>query len=50
MTNAAAIGYAIMAAKAMGLGRDALKALESHMYYMMDEATEEEAEEVYRNN
>ncbi|WP_219637719.1 hypothetical protein [Cohnella sp. CFH 77786] len=50
MTNAAAIGYAILAAKKLGLSREELHKLESIMYRIMDEVSEEEAEEAYRSN
>jgi glycerol kinase len=50
MTNAAAIGYAILAAKAMGLTQKQLQDLEGKMRVEMDFVTEEEAEEAYKNN
>lgn len=50
MTNAAAIGYAIQAAKSLGLMEDKLVQLEEYMLQVMDRITEEEAEEVYRKN
>ena len=50
MTNAAAIGYALMAADAMGLDEDQLRKLEFTMMRLMDRHTEAEAEKVYRNN
>lgn len=50
MTNAAAIGYAIMAAKYLELDERTIKQLERLMYEFMDECTEAEAEEVYRNH
>lgn len=49
MTNAAAIGYAIIAAKRLGLTKEQIRKLDRAMYEVMDEITEEEAEEVYRN-
>lgn len=49
MTNFAAIGYAIIAAKQIGLTSEQIKKLDSAMYEAMDEHTNEEAEEVYRN-
>lgn len=50
MTNAAAIGYAIIAAKALGLNAKLIKQLETEMYHQMDFVSEDEAEEVYRNS
>lgn len=50
MTNAAAIGYAILAAMKMGMNHEELKRLEAIMYGYLDLVTEEEAEEVYRRN
>ena len=49
MTNGAAIGYAIIAAKRLKLSEEMIKKLDRGMYEAMDEITEEEAEEVYRN-
>lgn len=49
MTNAASIGYAIIAARWIGLTEEQIKKLGRAMYEAMDEITEEEAEEVYRN-
>lgn len=48
MNNEAAIGYAILAAKQIGLTREQIKKLDRAMYEVMDEVTESEAEEVYR--
>lgn len=50
ITNAAAIGYALLAAKKMGLSKEELKRLEAIMYGYLDLVTPEEAEEVYRRN
>jgi predicted solute-binding protein len=50
MTNAAAIGYMILAAKKMGMDEEKIKELATRMYYRMDEHTEEEAEEAYRKS
>ncbi len=50
VTNAAAIGYAIKAAKHIGLTPEQIKQLDRAMYDIMDVVSEEEAEEVYRNN
>ncbi|MBB6672593.1 hypothetical protein [Cohnella nanjingensis] len=49
MTNAAAIGYMILAAKKLDWSIHDIHTLESMMVDMMDERTEEEAEEIYRN-
>lgn len=48
LSNEAAIGYAIIAAKKLGLAGDKLVQLEEEMKDAMDIYTEEEAEEVYR--
>lgn len=48
MTNGAAIGYMILAAKAMGLDEDTIKRIEAGMTYQMDMKTEDEAEGVYQ--
>lgn len=50
MSNRAAIGYAILAGKRMGLHEEQLKLLENLMLKEMDLTGEEEAEEAYRNN
>lgn len=50
MNNSAAIGYALMAGKEIGLTKDQLYRLESAMRRTIDEHDEEEAEEVYRNS
>jgi hypothetical protein len=50
MTNGAAIGYAILAAKRLGLTTKQLIVLEGEMRAEMDITTEEEAEEAYKNN
>jgi hypothetical protein len=49
MTNGAAIGYAILASKRLGLTLEQIRQLDRAMYEAMDEYTEEEAEEVYQN-
>lgn len=49
MTNGAAIGYMILAAKMLGLDPQLIKLLDRTMYDTMDEVTEEEAEKVYQN-
>lgn len=48
MTNNQAIGYMILAAKAMGMIEYDIKHLEAGMKYQMDEKTEEQAEKVYK--
>ena len=50
MTNGAAIGYALLAARRIGIAYDRLVQLEELMREEMDHTTEEEAEEVYQNN
>lgn len=51
MTNSAAIGYAILAAKrSLGLAGDKLVQLEEAMREEMDMTTEEEAEHAYKAN
>lgn len=51
MTNQAAIGYALIAARqSLNLAGDKLAQLEEAMMRAMDEHTEEEAEDAYRNN
>lgn len=50
MTNGAAIGYMITAAKRLGLTDEQIRKLDRAMYEAMDEFTEDEAEIVYRNN
>jgi hypothetical protein len=50
MNNGAAIGYALIAGKEMGLTKEQLVQLERSMRSAMDFHTEEEAEEVYRKN
>jgi hypothetical protein len=50
MTNNAAIGYAIMACKKLGMTNEELQQLESIMYRLLDLVSEEEAEEAYREN
>jgi len=47
MTNAAAIGYMILAAKYSKLDSKTIKQLENNMSYFMDMRTEEQAEETY---
>jgi hypothetical protein len=50
MTNAAAIGYMILAAKRMRLDKMYIAQMEANMRSEMDFTTEEEAEEAYKNN
>jgi hypothetical protein len=50
ISNASAIGYALLAAKKMGMSKEELKRFEAIMYGYLDLVTEEEAEEVYRRN
>jgi hypothetical protein len=50
MTNAAAIGYALIAAKKMGMSHEELKRFEAIMYGYLDLVSEDEAEEIYRKN
>lgn len=47
MTNAAVIGYMILAAKELKLDKEVIRQLESNMKYFMDMRTEEQAEETY---
>ena len=49
MTNEAAIGYMILAAKDLDLNKEIIRQLEQNMKYFMDRKTEEEAEKVYTN-
>lgn len=50
MTNAAAIGYMLIAAKRyLGLDQETIRQLDQAMYRAMDTYTEEEAESEYRN-
>jgi len=49
MTNGAAIGYMILAAKRMDFDYEMIKCLDRAMYEIMDEVTEEEAEREYQN-
>lgn len=48
MNNSAAIGYMILAAKALGLDKKTIEQLDAAMTYHMDIHTEHEAEQVYR--
>lgn len=50
ITNAAVIGYALLAAKEMGSSKSELDHLEAIMRSILDEYTIEEAEEFYRQN
>ena len=48
MTNEAAIGYMILAARSLGLDQEMINGLEEEMAEMMDLKTEEEAKRTYR--
>lgn len=48
MTNQAALGYMILAAKRKGYTEEQIRELEGAMLYMMDMKTEDEAEKAYR--
>ena len=48
MTSAAAIGYAILAAKKIGLSKEKISELSATMYKTMDLTEEEYAEKVYQ--
>lgn len=48
MTNDAAIGYMILAAKDLGLDKEVISQLEENMKYFMDVKTESEAEKAYK--
>lgn len=50
ISNAAAIGYALLAAKKMGMNKEELKKFEAIMYGYLDLVTPDEAEAVYRKN
>lgn len=50
MTNAAALGYMILAAEGFGLSRQAIEIMEVMMKGIMDVKTEEEAEQAYNKN
>jgi hypothetical protein len=50
MTNGAAIGYMIIAARRAGLDKETIDRLEAVMYLEMDRVTEGEAEYVYQNS
>lgn len=50
VTNGAAIGYMILAAKELDLPKDTIRQLEREMYCIMDYVTEEQAEKEYQNS
>jgi len=50
MTNEAAIGYMILAAKEIGIDSDTISLLEAHMLGEIDRHTEDEAEVAYHTN
>lgn len=49
MNNITATGYALIVLKKYGLSKDELNEFIGDMRVVMDEYTEEEAEEAYRN-
>lgn len=49
MTNGAAIGYMILAAKQLGLSEDVIRQLEDCMTERMDFVSEDDAEDHYRS-
>lgn len=49
MTNSEAIGYMILAGKALEIDQDIIKALEHEMKYQMDMKSEEQAQKVYES-
>lgn len=49
MNNGQAIGYMILACKALDLSRETIKQIETEMVYQMDMETEERAEKEYQN-
>ena len=50
MKNEAAIGYMILACKALNIDPEVIKKIDREMYMQMDEKTEDEAEKAYRSN
>lgn len=50
MNNSTAIGYGLIALKSLGYSKKELEKFEAEMNYQLDMNTEDEAEEVYRNN
>ncbi len=50
MNNNACLGYMILAAKELELHEKVICALQHQMFTMMDEYTEEEAEQVYKTS
>jgi len=50
MTNEAAIGYMILACKALNIDPELIQRIDREMYLQMDKKTEEEAEKIYRTN
>lgn len=49
MTNPMAIGYFILAAKALGMDHEQIEIMSDEMLHQMDMNTEGEAEEAHRN-
>lgn len=49
MTNSAALGYMIMAAKVLKLPKELIQQLEQEMQVMFDLELEEDAEQVYKS-
>lgn len=49
MNNSAAIGYAIMAMESLKIDEKIIEKVARRMYYEMDMADEETAEDVYTN-
>lgn len=50
MTNAAAIGYTIMALQNLGYSKEEIKLVVKQLWYLHDMIKEDEAEEVYNKN
>lgn len=50
MTNAAAIGYMIIAAQKLGLSKKTIENLEKKMHGLMDVIPDDVAEDVYRQS
>lgn len=50
MNNSTAIGYGLMTLKSLGYSKKDLVKFEAEMNHQLDMNTEEEADEVYRNN
>ena len=50
MNNAACIGYALIACKQLGMNHEELQEVEAILRSVLDEYTEDEASEFYRQN